>query len=103
MGDFVSAAKVTDIPPGTKKAVDISGRRIMLVNADGNFFAMDDACSHKGCALTQDGLVDGQTITCSCHGSQFDLASGAVLAPPATIPMKIYKTKVEGEMVMIAL
>lgn len=101
MPDFVPAAKVFDLPSGTKKALFVSGKRIMIVNADGHYFAMDDACSHAGCGLSSEGFVDGETITCGCHGSQFDLVTGEVLAPPATVPMKIYKVKVEGDSVMV--
>ena len=103
MPDFVSVIKVSDLPVSTKKAVVVAGKRIMIVNADGHYFAMDDACSHAGCALSTDGLVDGETVTCSCHGSQFDLASGAVLAPPAVVPMKVYKVKAEGDNLLIEL
>lgn len=101
MADFVPAIKLTDLPKGTKKAVFLSGKRIMMVNADGHFFAMDDACSHAGCGLAGEGFVDGETITCGCHGSKFDLSTGKVLAPPATVPMKIYKVKVDGDDVMV--
>lgn len=75
----------------------------MVANIDGHFFAMDDSCSHAGCSLTQEGIIEGGTITCGCHGSQFDLASGSVVNPPASVPMKTYEVKVEGENVMISL
>jgi len=103
MPDFVHVLKLSDLPNGTKKAVVVSGRKIMVVNANGQYFAMDDACSHAGCALSTEGMVDGETITCGCHGSQFDLSTGAVLAPPAYVPMKIYHVKVEGDSLLVEL
>ncbi len=103
MADFVSAIKVSELPNNTKKSVFVSGKRIMLVNADGHYFAMDDTCSHAGCSLGGEGFVEGKTITCGCHGSQFDLATGQVVAPPATVPMKVYKVKIEGDALFIAL
>lgn len=103
MADFVSVMKSADLPAGTKKAVFISGKRIMVVNAGGKYFAMDDTCSHAGCALAAEGFVEGSKITCGCHGSQFDLATGKVLAPPATVPMKIYDVKIEAESIMVAV
>jgi 3-phenylpropionate/trans-cinnamate dioxygenase ferredoxin subunit len=103
MADFVPALKVSDLPKGTKKAVFISGKRIMVVNAGGQYFAMDDTCTHAGCGLTGEGFIDGETITCGCHGSQFDLATGKVLSPPATVPMHIYHAKVEGDSIMVAV
>ena len=103
MADVVPVLNVSELPAGTKKAVSVSGKRIMVVNADGHYFAMDDAGSHKGCDLSEEGMVDGNTLTCGCHGSQFDLSSGAVLAPPAVTPMKIYHVKVEGDKIFVAL
>ena len=103
MADFVPAVKVSDFPSGTKKAVFISGKRIMVVNADGKYFAMDDTCSHAGCGLAEEGFIDGKAITCGCHGSQFDLATGHVIAPPATVPMTTYEVKVEGDNVIVAV
>jgi nitrite reductase/ring-hydroxylating ferredoxin subunit len=103
MADFVSAVKISELPPNTKKSVFVSGKRIMLINADGHYFAMDDTCSHAGCSLGGEGFVDGETITCGCHGSQFDLSTGQVLAPPATTPMHVYQVKVEGDTLLIAV
>jgi len=93
--------KLADLPAGTKKAAFVSGKKIMVVNADGHFFAMDDTCSHAGCGLAEEGFVDGETITCGCHGSQFDLSTGNVLAPPATVAMKIYHAKAEGDSLLV--
>jgi len=103
MADFIGAIKVTELPAGTKKAVTIAGKRIMIVNADGHYFALADACSHHGCPLSEEGTVEAGTITCNCHGSQFDLSTGDVLAPPATTPQPIYKVKVEGDTVLVAV
>ena len=103
MADFVSVMKSSDLTPGKKKSVFVSGKRIMISNVDGTYYAMDDTCSHAGCGLAEEGFLSGQVITCGCHGSQFDLASGRVMSPPATDPMAIYKVKVEGENVMVAI
>lgn len=103
MADFVSVIKESDLPPNSKKAVFVSGKRIMVVNADGQYFAMDNACTHAGCGLAEEGFIEGQTITCGCHGSQFDLSTGKNIAPPATIPMTIYKVKVENGSIMVAV
>lgn len=103
MANFVPAVKVRDLPSGTKKAIFISGKRIMVANADGQYFAMDDACSHAGCGLAEEGFLEGHAITCGCHGSKFDLSTGNILSPPATTPMVTYPTKVEGDSVLVAL
>lgn len=103
MANFISVTKSSEVPPGTRKPVFVSGKRIMIVNADGHLWAMNDACSHAGCSLAKEGLVEGKTITCGCHGSKFDLATGNVVSPPATVPMTTYEVKVEGDTVMVAV
>lgn len=101
MAGFISVLKTDELKSGSKKGVFAAGKRIMVVNAGGQYFAIDDTCSHAGCSFANEGFIDGQTVTCGCHGSQFDLGSGHVVAPPATVPMTVYKVKVEGDSVMV--
>lgn len=101
MANFIPVAKTSDFPPGTKKAIFTSGKHIMVINADGRFFALDNVCTHAGCALATEGEVSGDVITCGCHGSKFNITSGAVVGPPAKVPLTAYNVKVEGNDVMI--
>ncbi len=103
MADFVPVAKTSELPAGTKKMVFVGDKKIMIANAGGQYFAMDNACSHAGCSLAAEGMVTDGTITCGCHGSQFDLTTGAVVGPPAVVPMQVYKVKIEGDNVMVAV
>ena len=103
MTNFIRVAKVPDIPAGSMKTVMVSGKRIALTNIDGEYFAVDDTCSHAQCSLGGEGFLDGNVITCGCHGAQFDATSGGVLALPATAALTSYQVKVEGDDVMIAV
>lgn len=103
MANFISVAKTSDLLPGTKKAVFAAGKHIMIINADGRFFALDNICTHAGCALATEGEVSGQVITCGCHGSKFNITSGAVVGPPAKLPLTSYTVKVEGTDVMVGV
>ena len=87
-------AKKTDIKPGELALFEVAGRRIAVANADGRFFAIDDTCTHEQCSLAEDGTLDGTVVTCGCHGAQFDVTTGAVLAPPAPEPVKAYRLRV---------
>jgi nitrite reductase/ring-hydroxylating ferredoxin subunit len=93
---FVSAIKMADIPVNGMVVVTINGTRIAVANADGQYFAFDDECTHEQCSLAEGDLA-GMTVTCMCHGAEFDVRSGAVLAPPAVLPVKVYRTRVEGD------
>lgn len=96
MADFIKALAVEDLPSGTKKTVSVGGKKIMIANVDGKYFAIDDLCSHAQCSLGIKGFLDGNTVICGCHGAQFDVTSGKVLSLPAPTDVASYETKVEG-------
>lgn len=92
---FVIAAKAADIKPGDLVGVDVDGTRIALANVDGQFYAIGDTCTHEQCSLSADGTLDGQVVTCGCHGAQFSVTDGRVLAPPAPEPVPSYPTRTD--------
>jgi len=99
--EFVTAIKTNEVPVDGVKAIDVRGTRIAVANVGGAYYAFDDACTHEQCSLTEMGDLVGSTITCTCHGSEFDVRTGKVLAPPATVPVKVYPTRVEGDALQI--
>lgn len=98
---FVTVARTADIKPGELAAFDVEGMRIAVAHADGRFFAIDDTCTHEQCSLAEEGALDGTVVTCGCHGAQFDVTTGAVLAPPAFEPVKAYPVRVDHDNVMV--
>jgi nitrite reductase/ring-hydroxylating ferredoxin subunit len=101
--EFVTIIKTNEIPTGGVVAVDVRGTRIAVANVGGTYYAFDDACTHEQCSLTEEGELAGTTLTCTCHGSEFDVRTGSVLAPPATRPVKSYRTRLEGDAVQIEM
>jgi len=99
--EFVTSIKVNEIPVNGVAAVDVRGSRIAVANVSGTYYAFDDACTHEECSLAEMGDLAGTTITCMCHGSEFDVRTGKVLAPPAVLPVKVYRTRVEGDALQI--
>ena len=91
----VTIARTTDIKPGQLAAFDVEGRRVAVANANGRYFAIDDSCTHEQCSLAEEGTLEGTVVTCGCHGAQFDVTTGAVLAPPAPEPVRAYPLKVD--------
>ena len=99
--EFVTAIKTTEIPVDSVKAIDVRGTRIAVANVGDTYYAFDDECTHEQCSLAEYGELAGTTLTCTCHGSEFDVRTGKVLAPPATLPVKVYPIQVAGDSLQI--
>ena len=91
----ITVASAADIKPGELAAFEVEGVRVAVANADGRYFAIDDTCTHEQCSLAAEGTLEGTVVTCGCHGAQFDVTTGAVLAPPAPEPVKAYPIHVD--------
>src|SRR5215831_11762696 len=68
--------------------------RVSIARVDGRLYAFDDlcTCSEPSCPLSG-GLLTGLTIMCQCHGSRFDVTTGAVIDGPATNPLTVYNVQ----------
>jgi len=102
MAEFVPAIKTTDVPANGMVAVDLKGTRIAVANVQGLYYAFDDECTHEQCSLAE-GELAGTTVTCTCHGAEFDVRSGALLAPPALLPIRVYRTRIDGDVLHIEI
>jgi 3-phenylpropionate/trans-cinnamate dioxygenase ferredoxin subunit len=96
----VAVASADEIKPGDVKVVDLNGRPIAIANANGTFYAFDDTCTHEQCSLGE-GFLEDTVITCPCHLAQFDVTTGAVVAPPAPRPVKTYVVRVVAGQLML--
>jgi 3-phenylpropionate/trans-cinnamate dioxygenase ferredoxin subunit len=92
---LVKIGSTADVPAGQMRAFDAAGNKINVANDDGTLYAIDDTCTHMGCSLAR-GRLAGTTVTCACHGSQFDVTSGEVVRGPAQRPVRPYRVVVEG-------
>lgn len=74
--------------------VDDLKLRISVARVDDRFYAFDDlcTCADPACPLSA-GLLTGTTIMCQCHGSRFDVTTGAVIDGPATEPLNVYEAR----------
>jgi nitrite reductase/ring-hydroxylating ferredoxin subunit len=95
MAGFVKVAKVSEVPKGQGKLVEVSGKRIALFNVDGSVYAIDDTCTHLGGPLS-DGTLEGETVTCPWHGATFDVTTGKVLSLPAPQSVQRYSVRIDG-------
>jgi 3-phenylpropionate/trans-cinnamate dioxygenase ferredoxin subunit len=97
----VSVGKAASVKPGELAAFAIDGIRIAIANADGRLFAIDEMCTHEQCSLVEEGTLEGTVVTCGCHGAQFDVRTGQVLAPPALDPLRVYPVHVDQDDIVV--
>ncbi|MFQ5890686.1 MAG: Rieske (2Fe-2S) protein [Gemmatimonadota bacterium] len=102
MATFHKVADVNELAPGTGKAVEVGGRQIALFNVGGTFYAIGDACTHRGGSLSE-GALEGTTVTCPLHGAEFEVTTGKNLTPPAPGEVPSYKVRVEGNDVEVEI
>ena len=84
-------------------AVEVDGTSLALASVEGSWYAVEDRCSHAGCPFSEEAALEGGTIVCNCHGSEFDLASGDVLRGPAEYPVRTVPVRVNGDRVEVDL
>lgn len=100
MGNYLKACELSDVPAGSMRAVDLGDKRLMIVNLDGELYATDRVCTHETADLSTGFLIDS-VVTCPLHLSRFNVMTGEVQNPPATVPLKTYGLKVEGTSVYV--
>lgn len=89
-----------DVAAGTMHVFDVAGTKVNVANADGRLYCIDDRCTHLGCSLGK-GKLNGTIVTCPCHGSQFDVTSGAVVHGPAQQPVRHRSVQVQGDDLLV--
>ena len=102
MSRLISVAEVASLPAGKSVALSVEGQTLALFNIGGAYYAIDDTCTHAGGNLSE-GECEGTIVTCPWHGARFDLATGAVLSPPAREAVRCYPVHVQGQRIHVEL
>ncbi len=79
---FIRVADISEIETGKTKKVRVGDIEVLLVNVEGNFYAIDTLCTHYGGDLSE-GKLEGNILTCPVHGAKFDVRDGKVFSPPS--------------------
>ena len=99
---YIVVADTGELAPGQMKPVTAGGRRLLLVFTGGEYFVVDELCSHEDYSLAYGCIKDGK-IKCSLHGIHFDLATGKPREEPATEPIGTYPVKIVDNKVCVAV
>ena len=97
-----TVAGVTDIPPHRCGVFHVGDHEVAVCNVEGEFYAIDNLCTHDGGALDQ-GELEGGEIECPRHGARFDVRTGRATQLPAFEPVETHPVRVEGEHIQVAL
>ena len=98
--DYAAVLPVAELPAETLTRADAQGLAVLLAKVDGQIYALNDTCVHAGCSLAE-GQLEGTSVICSCHGSQFDLHDGTVINGPATMPEPHFDVRVDNGMIKV--
>ncbi|WP_426026170.1 non-heme iron oxygenase ferredoxin subunit [Brevundimonas sp. TSRC1-1] len=92
----------SDLQPGDMHRHEGGPEPVLLCNVDGEFFAVQDTCTHGEWALS-DGYLEGGVVECSLHFAKFCVRTGKVKALPAGKALRVFPVKVEDDFVLVDL
>ncbi len=96
MAEFVKVGSVSDTPEGEIEIVEVDGEEVAVANVGGNFYAFQNACTHREGPLGQ-GILEGEVVECPLHAGQFNVRTGEALQEPPEEPVKTYQVEVDGD------
>ena len=111
MGRHV-VARVSELPPGERKIVEIEGRSIGVFNVHGEYYALRNTCPHQGAPLCLGDVMgtaapsrpgeyrwerEGEILRCPWHGWEFDLKTGRSIFNPHKMRVRSYEVSVDSE------
>ena len=100
MPSRIELCNTSDVDVGGALRVEKDDLILAVFNVDGEFFVTDDACTHGPGSLSE-GYVEGDVVECNFHNGQFNIRTGKVVSPPCMVPVKTYRTVVEGGKVFV--
>jgi len=93
--DWVRVLDEVQLHEDELRRVEARGTPLLLTRHRGEVYAIGDTCTHLGCSLSE-GRLDGDVVTCPCHGSRFRITDGQVVQGPATASEPSYEVRVRG-------
>jgi nitrite reductase/ring-hydroxylating ferredoxin subunit len=78
-----------DVAPGLALKVEIADLTLAVFNVGGEFFVIDDHCTHGPGSLSE-GYIEDDVVECNFHNGQFNIRTGEVVLPPCMVPIKTY-------------
>jgi len=96
---FLRVARGADIPPGTIREIGLTGRSLAIANVNGQFYAIENTCLHRGGPLGQ-GELEERIVTCPWHGWQYDVTTGKNVLNPA-VGVRTLSVELRGDEIFV--
>ena len=100
MSDWITVARVDELAPGEWRVADVEDTRIVVFNLDGEYYAIEDVCTHDGGELAS-GTLEGDEVICPRHGARFCVRTGEALSAPAWEPTATFPVRIENGIVQV--
>jgi nitrite reductase/ring-hydroxylating ferredoxin subunit len=100
MSSKIELCNADAVAVGTALKVEKHGMTLAVFNVDGEFYVLDDQCTHGPGSLSE-GYIEGDVVECNFHNGQFNIRTGEVVMPPCMVAMKTYQTSIENGKVVI--
>ncbi len=106
MAGWFDVALEEQLSQGQAKLFEMDNIMVAVFALDGQYYAIEDVCSHDGsamlgCGLPQDKVIDGNEIVCPRHGARFCIKTGDALTPPACKPIRTFPVRVRDGRIQI--
>jgi nitrite reductase/ring-hydroxylating ferredoxin subunit len=98
--DFVPVTTASALAPGAMTWAVVDRARVLIVNVDGAFYALEDACGHRQMPLSK-GRLEGHVVECPLHFATFDVRTGTLLSGPASANVPTYAVQVKDDTVYV--
>ncbi len=100
MSDWIDVISVSDLAEGQHVVADVDGVEVAVFRIDGDFYAVEDVCTHDGAEIAS-GRLEGCEIICPRHGARFCLKTGKVLRGPAYEDLPCFQLRVENGVIQV--
>ncbi|MGD0960257.1 MAG: non-heme iron oxygenase ferredoxin subunit [Methylomonas sp.] len=102
MTDWRDVADEQTLSDGKHVAADVDGVQVAVFKIAGEYYAIEDVCSHDGGEIAA-GELDGDEIICPRHGARFCVKTGQVKSPPAYEDLNIFPVRVANGKIQVAV
>jgi nitrite reductase/ring-hydroxylating ferredoxin subunit len=100
VGEYVKIAEIEDVLKNQMQVFNAKGQKILVINVEGELFAIENRCPHMGYPLFF-GSLEGDVLTCGFHSAKFNVKTGKALGPVTSERLKTFPVKIQNSSIFI--